>query len=338
MTTAVAEHEATTEPKTGDIEPAKPQSPATVQGGPRGLVLRSLDDMYRFAKYVHASGLAPSALRTPEACFVAIQMGAECGLPPMAALQNIAVINGRPSIWGDAQMAICRASGAWIERAHKEWYDGDGNDFAAHCQVARAGGEPHVSSFSIADAQTAGLWGKTGPWTQYPKDMLMWRARSRAMKAKFPDALRGFAMVEEVRDFIDIEATSVVAKLPAETPGQSAKEKARAKVGAKPKPQPEESKSDDGAPQDDAPTPEPPADAEPSEASSEQSPAKRTGTIGKVKAAELKSKLEKLPADSRKAICKQFGIDWLKAQAELEQLTPEQSQALGIVIDEEGGK
>ena len=47
----------------------------------------------------------------------------------------------------------------------------------------------------------AGLWGKAGPWSQYPKRMLQMRARSFALRDKFADALSGLLMAEEVQDY-----------------------------------------------------------------------------------------------------------------------------------------
>lgn len=188
-------------------EPVKEAPLPSLLAGNRGLQLRSLDDYWRFARAVASSGIAPKGLERPESILVALQMGAEIGLPPMAALQNIAVINGRPSIFGDAAMAVARSSPAWDETSNREWYDGAGDDYAAHCQVGRVDQqgrvpvEPHVASFSIRDAKRAGLWGKAGPWVQYPQDMLMWRARHRALKAKFSDVLRGFELQEVARDF-----------------------------------------------------------------------------------------------------------------------------------------
>ena len=41
---------------------------------------------------------------------LAVQLGSEVGLRPMQALQNIAVINGRPAVWGDALPGLCKAS------------------------------------------------------------------------------------------------------------------------------------------------------------------------------------------------------------------------------------
>lgn len=176
---------------------------APITCGSRGLILRTLDDMYRFAKYVSASGLAPKGLEKPEAILVALQYGAELGLSPAQSLQNIAVINGRPSLWGDTMLALCMSSPLWDEEAFHEWFDGKpGTDaFTAYCRVKRRGRkQPVVRSFSVADAKAAGLWGKPGPWSQYPARMLQMRARSWALRDAFPDILRGCLAAEEVMD------------------------------------------------------------------------------------------------------------------------------------------
>ena len=177
--------------------------------GDRGIVINQYDELVRFAQTVAASGLAPKGMEKPESIFVAVQMGLEVGLPPMASLQNIAVINGRPAIWGDAQLAVCRGTGEM--EIFEEWYEvggkktlrnpqNFGDDVVAVCRVKRSGGQEIESAFSVADAKRANLWGKAGPWTQYPSRMLRNRARSFALRDAFGDALKGFRSVEEMRD------------------------------------------------------------------------------------------------------------------------------------------
>ena len=198
----------------GQIAAAQPAAApkAPILASTRGLVLHSLDEMFRFAKAVAASGLAPKGIQTPEAIFVALQMGMELGLTPMASLQNIAVINGRPSVWGDAQMAVCRGSGVFDEEAFEETIAGTGDAMTATCTVRRLPkGKPVTRTFSVADAKTAQLWGKTGPWTQFPKRMLQMRARGFALRDAFSDTLRGFPAAEDMRDAIDVEALPVKA-------------------------------------------------------------------------------------------------------------------------------
>lgn len=156
-----------------------------------------------FAAIIAGSDLAPKDYRgKPDNILVAMQMGAEVGLNPMQALQNIAVINGRPSIWGDAMLAICQASPLYggIEETFDE------ATMTATCTVIRKGQPPVVGSFSKSDAETAKLWGKTGhsgqptPWVTYPKRMLRLRARGFALRDAFADALRGMISAEESED------------------------------------------------------------------------------------------------------------------------------------------
>ena len=52
----------------------------------------------------------------------------------------------------------------------------------------------------MEDAQKAGLQGKSGPWSQYPKRMRQMRARAFALRDVFPDVLRGMPIAEEVMD------------------------------------------------------------------------------------------------------------------------------------------
>ena len=188
---------------------APPAPKQIVPIGNRGIAPSSMDDLYRFATAVAKSGLAPKGIETPEAIFVALEMGLEVGLPMMAALQNIAVINGRPAIWGDAQLAVVRSTGELA--LFEEWYEEKGKRLArnpstftdettAVCRVQRHGYEAAETAFSVSDAKRANLWGKSGPWTQYPARMLKHRARSFALRDQFGDALRGLRTVEEVQD------------------------------------------------------------------------------------------------------------------------------------------
>jgi hypothetical protein len=82
-----------------------------------------------------------------------------------------------------------------FESIHEEVVNG-----VATCTVVRKGMPPVVRKFSIDDAKKAGLWGKAGPWTQYPDRMLQMRPRGFACRDAFPDALRGLISREEAED------------------------------------------------------------------------------------------------------------------------------------------
>jgi hypothetical protein len=174
----------------------------------RGVQLRTMEDAMRFAHLVSASSLAPRTLDTPEKIFVALQHGAEVGLAPMQSLQSIAVINGKPSLYGDALPALGWASGKLV--IFEEWFASEGDreaepksldDTAAYCLTQRKGQESaRITKFSVRMAKTAKLWGKSGPWTQYPQRMLQMRARSWNFRDNLADVLSGLAVHEEAQD------------------------------------------------------------------------------------------------------------------------------------------
>jgi hypothetical protein len=170
-----------------------------IEMGSRGLALASLDDAWRFAQLVAKSNMAPKDfIGKPESILIAIQMGAELGLPPMAALQNIAVINGRPSVWGDCALALVQAHPQY--EWHKEWFDGEGETRVAIFQIKRKGHEVHEVRFSWTDAKKAKLAEKD-TYKSYPDRMIQMRARSWGMRDKFADALRGMITAEEAGDY-----------------------------------------------------------------------------------------------------------------------------------------
>jgi hypothetical protein len=158
----------------------------------------SLNEAMQMADMLAKSQMVPKCYQNkPQDTLVAMMMGSELGLNPIQSLQNIAVINGKPAIYGDALLALVQNHPKF--GGHEEQFDEQ--SMTATCTVWRKGEQkPHSVSFSQADAQKAGLWGKQGPWQNYPKRMLMWRARGYALRDKFADALGGLITVEEAQD------------------------------------------------------------------------------------------------------------------------------------------
>lgn len=174
--------------------------PVPVGERPMPLVPRSMDEAMALARAVVASRMAPRGMETPEACMIAILHGLEVGLTPLMALQRIALVEGRPTIWGDGAMALVRASG--LCRSVKEWVEGETPEaWVATCEVQRKGEtDPVVRQFGVEDAKRAGLWGRPGPWSTYPRRMLQMRARAFALRDVFADVLGGLYLREEIED------------------------------------------------------------------------------------------------------------------------------------------
>lgn len=197
---------------------------------------RTFQELMHFSKIAAESGMVPrDYVGKPAAIVIACQMGAELGLAPMQSLQNIAVINGRPSVWGDTLLALVRSSPICDDVV--ETIEGEGSATTAVCVAIRKGKKPVENRFSFADAQNAGLLNKPGPWKSYPRRMLQMRARGFALRDAFPDVLRGLITSEEAQDIPleKVETPSQPSQLP-EPPKtgftEEAQKRARAGVTA----------------------------------------------------------------------------------------------------------
>lgn len=189
----------------------------------------NLSEAMEMAKILADSSIVPKDfIGKPGNVLIAVQWGIELGLAPLQAMQSIAVINGRPAIWGDAMLALVQGSGR-LESIDEEITD-DGQ--VATCTIRRRGqAKPVVRQFTMDEAKKAGLAGKAGPWQQYPRRMLQLRARGFALRDAFADVLRGVAIAEEARDtpaMRDVTPDGEMIEAP-----ESASAKVRSKISQK---------------------------------------------------------------------------------------------------------
>jgi hypothetical protein len=184
----------------------------------KGIQLASLEDGYRFAKYVIASRLAPKGIDTPEKALICMQAGMELGMGPFQGLQSIVPINGKATIPGEPGLALVRRAGLMEVWKGAEYTGGEMTDEWTCTVTSRRKGESacNSTSFSVADAKRANLWGKAGPWTQYPKRMLFYRALGFHLRDFYPDGLRGLGIAEEVRDYPNAAPPAPTEQAPAD--------------------------------------------------------------------------------------------------------------------------
>lgn len=157
-------------------------------------------DKYKMAQILVKSGLLPSVYNTPEKVIIALQMGHELGLKPMVAINNIAVINGRPTLGANLMMAVINGNPEF--HSYVEEYDNE--DKPTWCKITigrkkNGGVVKYSSKFSLEDAETAGLITKD-TWKKYPKAMMTARAISATAKKAFPDILAGIYTPEEMTE------------------------------------------------------------------------------------------------------------------------------------------
>lgn len=156
--------------------------------------------LWGLAQKVVGTAFCPTRFKRAEDVFVAMLYGRGVGLNALMSIHTIAVINGRPSVFGDGLSAVVLA--------HPE-YDGKtevmigepGTDSRGwKCTVRRRGVGEATAEFTVRNAKTAGLWGKDGPWRTHPDRMLQWRARHFACRDLFADALMGLVSADEAEE------------------------------------------------------------------------------------------------------------------------------------------
>ena len=199
------------------------------------LTATSMEQAVKVAEMLAKSTLVPKAYQgQPANVLVAMAYGESFGMQPLQAMQSVAVVNGMPGLYGDGLLAVCRSCPSW------EWMQEAIDGETAICTAKRRG-EPEVTAtFSVADAKRAQLWGKAGPWTQYPMRMLTMRARAFALRNLYADVLRGMGSAEELQDIpaempaVQVEPARIDNAEQPQTKAAAILTKARAKRQPKP--------------------------------------------------------------------------------------------------------
>ena len=168
-------------------------------GEVRPIIPENIEAVYRLATAIHSSGLAPATMNSPEKVMVAIMTGAELGLPPMQSLQWVAIIKGRPALYGRAVPALLWKNGFQL----REWSEGSGDKLVCHCEITRPDGFKDSRSYSVDMAKRAKLWGNTPTWQSNPERMVQMRARGFAVGDIAADVMTGLYLAEEAMDIPD---------------------------------------------------------------------------------------------------------------------------------------
>ena len=166
-----------------------------------GIAIRNLDELMKFSRMLVADGAAPKRWSAGQVA-IAIQSGLQVGLGLLGGIQQGAVINGIFSWRGQAAVALIQNSGKCKPGSLEFGCRGEGDEGVGYARAWRVGySAPAERTFSVNDARRAGLWGKDGPWQEYPDRQLAWRAVGFLARDVFPDVLGGFPLAEEAVDF-----------------------------------------------------------------------------------------------------------------------------------------
>lgn len=114
-------------------------------------------------------------------------------IPFSVAINAMDIFDGKMALRARGKLAIAMASGQFDHEAYRCDVIEKDDDIIATCTVRRLpGGQPITRTFSLKDAQRAGLIGKEN-WRRYPKHMVENRAIDWAVSRAFADLLLGLA-------------------------------------------------------------------------------------------------------------------------------------------------
>lgn len=177
---------------------------------------QSYQEISSMAKAFVASGMFTDTKQLSQA-IVKIQAGKELGLPPVYSMQNINMIRNRLTTSANTMAMLVKKSGNYNYRIKEHtdivctitFFEKDGDKWT----------EVGESTFTMDDANRAGLVKPDSGWEKYPRAMLFSRSISQGARLYCPDAIGGVYTDEEIRsippnigvnDQVDTSAEEVI--------------------------------------------------------------------------------------------------------------------------------
>ena len=162
------------------------------------LVAGNFEEAMKIANMLAGSKLVPQQYQGhPEDVLIACSWGESLGLKPLSALNAIAVVNGRPQLFGDALKALImkhgtiednwdNEQGVWTMTAHRKGFPDVTWSYGYNDAIAAG----HVSY--NPQSNTFGLGArKSEAWVKYTKRMCQLKCRNFVIRDAFPDVIQG---------------------------------------------------------------------------------------------------------------------------------------------------
>lgn len=158
------------------------------------IVRSELGAMVKVAEALGDAGpMMPKHITTRGAALAVIMAGDELGIPPMAALRGLFLVNGKVGMDYSLMVGLLRRAGykvQWVAKGPER----------CELLLTHPDGTTHTEVWDVERAKKAKLWGNSGPWSTYPEAMLSARCVSSAARAFAGDVLAGCYSMEEVRE------------------------------------------------------------------------------------------------------------------------------------------
>lgn len=157
----------------------------------------------QMAKALASSTIVPQTFQKNEAnCLIAIEQAQRLRVSPMMVMQNLHVIQGRPSWSSKFLIAAINNSGKFdMELQFEETQDKDGKTFSCTAWTTKNGRKVNGMTVDMDMAKEEGWLSKNGSkWKTMPQLMLRYRAASFFSSLNCPELTMGLYTREEMQD------------------------------------------------------------------------------------------------------------------------------------------
>ncbi len=168
------------------------------------------NQLLRAADMLSKTTMVPQGYQgKPQDCFLALEIAGRMGLSPLAVMQNMYMVKGKPSWAGQACMMLINSCGKF--RDVRPVYTGTKgkDDRGCYIQAVRINDGEVVQGTEVTLKMAAAEgWATNSKWRNMPEQMLAYRAASFFARVYCPEALMGAQTVEEVEDVSGARSTA----------------------------------------------------------------------------------------------------------------------------------
>ena len=162
---------------------------------------------YQMAKGLSQSTLVPQQFQNnPANCLIALEQSNRLNISPMAVMQNLYIVQGKPSFSSSFIIGLINASGKYDMELQFDEEEKDGKPYACTCWTEKDGRKVTGIKITMDMAEKEGWSKKNGSkWVTIPQVMLRYRAASFFARMNCPELSIGLYSKEELDDFTSIK-------------------------------------------------------------------------------------------------------------------------------------
>ena len=163
---------------------------------------------FQMAKGLSQSTLVPQQFQNnPANCLIALEQSNRLNISPMAVMQNLYIVQGKPSFSSSFIIGLINASGKYDMELQFEEEEKDGKPYACTCWTEKEGRRVTGIKITMDMADKEGWTKKNGSkWLTIPQVMLRYRAASFFARMNCPELSIGLYSKEELDDFTPIKS------------------------------------------------------------------------------------------------------------------------------------